>query len=59
MYCPWHFGIGGDYGFGLLEKKKSQKQSQSKTKNKKQKNKKTRGILSRLRSDHRGVNIVD
>jgi hypothetical protein len=33
MYCPWHFGIGGNDGFGLLEK---ELQKQSKTKTKKQ-----------------------
>jgi hypothetical protein len=37
MYCPWHFGIGGNDGFGLLEKE-LQKQSKTKTK--------TRGLFS-------------
>jgi hypothetical protein len=38
MYCPWHFGIGGDHGFGLLLENDHNH-------NQKQKNK-TRGLFS-------------
>jgi hypothetical protein len=44
MYWPWHFCIGGDYGSCLLDT------TTITTRNK-------RSV--RLRSDHRGVNIVD
>ena len=44
MYWPWHFCIGGDYGLCLLDT------TTITTRNK-------RSVC--LRSDYRGVNIVD